>query len=514
MKKLIALGLSIACLTFGALSLTACGDDSGKTETPHTHTYNTTAWEYTDTHHYHAPSCGHTVEPEDCDGYAAHNIQDGKCSVCDYTQPLTLDEFVTDYKSAANDFVSEKIRSLALEGLEIKAENWTLAANENDTKLVQVNLVYTYVVNATDRCVEIAVVKLKNPIAFGDIAKGDCTVNASDLTVDRTSVLEFNAKTNHNKQDIAAALYEKANINAQVKLYAEVEATDAEFRSFYLLDEAEGKMTVTRIDVLKGDGSDETLLHNINRPFTKLSTAKEYNINGKSIYKTEYELENLGPDTPDDPDDPVDPPQPQPDPVTNAEIIAALNEYCMDGILKRCFIGVSIDKSKISDDNWYITKNSDDKITCAELVFTYNGSLTGASFRIGKAVFDVPISPKELKNGNIGTPTNSSVYMYSYNSTIQQTRAALTNAICDKVFGENTNAVRYIKDLGHGIDNYLGEIERFTVIQIEDNQLKEISIRIKYSQNDNEYIRKLSDFANYSTYDEKAYTISGTKVSE
>lgn len=109
---------------------------------------------------------------------------------------------------------------------------------------------------------------------------------------------------------------------------------------------------------------------------------------------------------------------------------------------------------------------------------------------------------------------NLPTYSFMYNESMLTERAELKNAICDKVFGENESATRFIKDNGYsGTDTQLGEVRQFTVVEITEDGVKEISINIKNSSNDTEYISKLSNSSNYRTYDEKSYDISGTKLS-
>lgn len=512
----------ISVLSAAALSCTmiACG---GKTDTSHTHTYSD-GYAYNDTYHYHETTCGHDVAPENSDGYAKHSLANGECSVCDYVQPLTLDEFATDYNKAATDFIKNKIRPSVVGNNQVKAEQWYIEGNSNN-ELSEINIVWTYTVNETDRKTQWANVTLADPIPFRNIANNKYSLNSSELDIDRTDIFEFDAKINYNKQNIAAALYQKAELTADVKLYAEIDSGDGSYRSFKLLGQADNKIIVKRINVLKSDGSDDTLLNNINRPFTTMSTVNEYEVNGTNIYESAYALENLGagegpdPIEPDEPD-PEEPEQPE-QPVTNSEIIAALEEYCLDGILRRIYLGI-IDvtipadelKTKISNKSWYATKDSNENILGIELSFNFNNS-NGASFRIGKLVFSSPISVKELINGNFTTERKqfSSVYSFSYDLSIQETRSALKNAICDKIFGENEGTTRFIVDIGYITDSTLkSDTRAFQLVEITNDGIKESHINIKRSSNDNEYINKLSDSSNYRAYGEKSYAISGVKV--
>ncbi|MDE5911955.1 MAG: hypothetical protein K2H24_06440, partial [Clostridia bacterium] len=109
----------------------------------------------------------------------------------------------------------------------------------------------------------------------------------------------------------------------------------------------------------------------------------------------------------------------------------------------------------------------------------------------------------------------TSQYFFTYNTTIQFDRANLTKAICDKVFGENASATRYIVDRGYtGTDSKLGEVRNFAVIEITDTGIKETHITIKNASSDEEYIANLGDESKYYTHDEKSYTLSGNKITQ
>ena len=237
-----------------------------------------------------------------------------------------------------------------------------------------------------------------------------------------------------------------------------------------------------------------------------MSTSNEYTVNGTSIFSLAYALENLG----DDEEKP-EPPQPS-EQITNAQIIAALESNFRLELLSNCFT-FDIDLDCVENGTWYVTTNADNKLTNAEYSFVYKRTDNGAYFTVGKVEFATPISCQDLKDGKIGNVNYTRTYIFDYISTIQIERNLLTNAICDKVFGENESATSFIDDKGNTAnDPQLGTARMFTVVQITEDGVKEISINIKTSSNDAEYIGKLSDISNYRTYYEKSYTISGVKV--
>lgn len=541
-KKIISV-LSAAALS---CSMMACG---GTTEPTHTHTYSD-GYAYNDTYHYHETTCGHDVAPEERDGYAKHTLVNGECSVCDYVQPLTLNEFVTDHKSAAIDFIKNKIRPSVVGNKEVKAEYAYIVGNSNN-ELSEINIVWTYAVNETNRKVEWANVALADTIPFRNIANNKYTLNASALTVDCTDIFEFDAQRNYNKQNIATALYEKAELTADVKLYTEIDSGDGSYRSFYLLGQADNKIIVKRIDVLKGDGSDDTLLNNVNRPFTTISTANEYEINGTKVYESAYALENLGPEQAPDPIDP-DNPDPEEKIENVQDLIAkyaitvktALNDNYLYTMGRQC-IGRAFKTEKVLDTQWYV--NSGENISKIEVVFKYDVGNGFVSYRIGTIELSSPINVKSLTKDTIANvlaenssdATYTQAYSCGYDDQMATERTELKNVLCDKFFGENESATRFIRDIGithgypypkkseWGVDK-CGFSACFTIIEITENQVKEATVYIcqdqgytnQYWHDDAKMLELYKNNLRDGYYavgypgvdDKKSYTISGVKV--
>ena len=202
-------------------------------------------------------------------------------------------------------------------------------------------------------------------------------------------------------------------------------------------------------------------------------------------------------------------------PITNVEIITALETHCQEGMINRCFLGMDINTDNISNEEWFLIKNEDEKIVGAEYSCNYQATSSNSYYARGKVMFENPISDKDLANGNTGTTTYTRIYRTNFNHTIQSDRANLTKAICDKVFGENESATRYIVDVGTDVDEILGmQVREFKVVEITDTGVQEISIRIKNSSNDEGYIANLENASNYYTYNEKSYTLSGNKITQ
>lgn len=200
-------------------------------------------------------------------------------------------------------------------------------------------------------------------------------------------------------------------------------------------------------------------------------------------------------------------------PLTNAEIKAYLDKNYVDDILNRCMSGLTINKENLSNETWYIIKDTDGNIIGAEYAFKYNRSNTSAYFSIGKIQFTSSVNVQDIRDGKKFNPAFTTAYIVNYNPTIQTNRADLTNAICDKVFGENATATRYIANERSSVDATLGmETRVFKVIEITDSSVKETTINVKDSLNDAGLIANLNTETNYRTYSAKSYELSGTKL--
>ena len=190
---------------------------------------------------------------------------------------------------------------------------------------------------------------------------------------------------------------------------------------------------------------------------------------------------------------------------TDAEIIAALEEYCAGGIFKKCLVGVTVDTNKISNDSWYINKDTEGNITSAEYMFYYKSNDIDAIFKLGKATFSKQINANNLVDGNIGNVTYTQSFSFSYNQSIQERRSTLTNAICDKVFGVNTSTTRLIVDKG----TVGGAYHSFQVLEINGTTINEAVISFIQSTTDEEFINSISSLQVIS---QNSYDISGIKL--
>ena len=204
-------------------------------------------------------------------------------------------------------------------------------------------------------------------------------------------------------------------------------------------------------------------------------------------------------------------------PLTNAQVLKYLNDNVLINAVKH-FAENNIFSSAFNVDNisrktWYITKD-DKNITGANLVFEYIENARFMHVGLYNVLFSSPITHQNIKDNETGTPSYTKIYSNAYDRTIQAEHAALTNAICDKLFGEKTNAARFIIDEGHNsVDPKLGSSALFTVIEISDKAIKNNSIAISDESSDNKLIENLNDTTKYYTYgEEKNVAITGEKL--
>lgn len=201
-------------------------------------------------------------------------------------------------------------------------------------------------------------------------------------------------------------------------------------------------------------------------------------------------------------------------PLTNAQVLQFLNDNVL---LKAAKATINpnweVNNENVVNPTWFLTKDGK-HITGANLMFTY---LRGAQYiNLCNIEFSSPLTPQNIKNNEIGTPTYTRIYVNNIDATIQEQHTALTNAICNKLFGEKQNATRYIIGNGHdSLDPQLGNSSMFGVIEITDTGIKENNIKIAYANTDDGLISNLNDTTKYYTYgDAKNVAITGDKLND
>lgn len=223
------------------------------------------------------------------------------------------------------------------------------------------------------------------------------------------------------------------------------------------------------------------------------------------------------------PDDPVeqDPPEQQDPPVkddalvTNANIIKFLDENCKEKIVTLNPNPTLTDISCVNNDQWYITKNADGKIISAEYGYEYiYGESSGGYYMVNKVEFAEPVDLKKFNSVNLKNVSYTECFRTNkYNPTIQTENADLTNAICDKLFGEKTGATRFIIIGNVSVDATLQSVaNEFTIIEISNNTIKQKTLSIKESSSNDEYLSKLNNPSDYRIVSSKEYKLTGEKL--
>lgn len=205
-------------------------------------------------------------------------------------------------------------------------------------------------------------------------------------------------------------------------------------------------------------------------------------------------------------------------PLTNAQVLQFLNDNVLMNAAKDWATEQGLNASKVNETTvkniiWFVTKDGDN-IASVNLVFTYERTETAHHINLCKIEFTSPLTPQNVRNNETGTSTYTEIYSKTIPPTIQTEHTALTNAICNKLFGEKQNATRYIIDNGFVAANpQLGDVSTFTVIEVFNNHIKENSIAITYANTDDGLISNLNDTTKYLTYgDAKNIAITGDKL--
>ena len=122
------------------------------------------------------------------------------------------------------------------------------------------------------------------------------------------------------------------------------------------------------------------------------------------------------------------------------------------------------------------------------------------------------VKDKELLNTfeqSISNIKFNKVYTLTFNPTIQKENGELTNAIFDKMGIEETYGQRYIVDKRSGLDDDLGEMHSFKVVEINNSKIIECTVAIKDPVKNTSYIDQL-DNGNYKvTSNMKEYELGG-----
>lgn len=275
MKKFFVTFFSLLCVLASAVGLAACG---GSTEggKPHEHVFSS-QWSHNETHHWHAATCEHTDEVKD---KAKHDFANGEC-VCGYKLP--------DKTAALISFFEKNFADKVFGDKTVYAQ--TAYADEENDALKGITVVYTYEITEVFRAVELAQLSFE-PIAVADIISGSAAAPQSELT--RTTVFEFDAKDNYNRQDVADAVYAAYNRNSVIKIFNQTDSSRIGYARMIYLIESTLTLTVEQFDVRENEDVN-ILISNIQNPEWRRDkkTVSSTTIVGTIFYEKNYEYEKL-----------------------------------------------------------------------------------------------------------------------------------------------------------------------------------------------------------------------------
>ncbi len=449
MKKLFAMLTSAVVLTACAFSFAACGDDTPK----HTHDYGT-QWVTNSTHHWHE------CKNDGCDqkekDKAAHidNDNNGKCDTCDYTMSVKI--------PVASVELSQTEITLEVDGTATLTAAVTPDNATNKTVTWESDKESIATVDNTGKVTAIAEGTAKIT-ATADGKSADCTVTVTAKPVPVTGI----------ELDKTAITLEIDETHTLTATLAPDNATDK---------------TVTWTVAPSGVVSVENGVITALKDGTATITATA---NGNSANCTV--TVNA--------------------PLTNAQVLKFLNDNVLLNAAKNCLSSSwEVNNENVINPTWYVTQYGKN-ITNANVVLTYIKAENVYFIILCKIEFVTPITIQNIRNNEIETLTYTRLYRNIIDPTIQAEHTDLTNAICDKLFGEKTNAARYIIDLGRTSTNpQYGDAVSFTVIEIIDIYVKEKSLTISDDGDDIKLIENINNSKYYTYGEEKNVAITGEKL--
>lgn len=432
---------------------------------------------------------------------------------------IKMSNFLTENAAIADIFIGDLVRPEAISAIDddIKSEKCTLVASEDQEYLQQVNFVYTLKTGKTTRAVKLATVTMNEDLTFNKIVEHYTSQSklANDefdviKNVSTQTIFEFDAKENYDRQDVADAVYAAYNKTSDVKLFNQTESPRTGYARMTYLENTKSSLIVNQFDV-RNNKDDQILISNIQNPELRRDkkVVSTHTVDGTVYYDNAYELEDIKDGSEVDP--------PVVETITKQQIIDALDANCKKSVIDNSFSSLNIDYNKVSDGKWYVSTNTEGKITGAEYTYNYNVSEKNVYYAVGKVELETPVNAKDFVAGNFENETYSKVYGINYNPTIQEARQNLTDAICGKIFETNGTVIgRYIVDNGFAESDPVlsGTIRMFTVIEVTDKGVQQANVNIKTSSNDAEYINKLNNENDHRVFDKVAKEISGSEVTD
>lgn len=451
MKKFFSVLTAAICLTACAFSFTACGDKEGD-ETHTTHNWSATYTEDGDRHYQTCDGC-------DEKKYGNHDYGTSGVCVCGKHKPEEI-VAVTDVTLNKNTLTLEiggtetLTATVAPENATDKTVTWE--SDKTNIATVDNNGKVTAIKDGT------ATITAKT--ANGKTATCTVTVNVAVIPVESVSL---------NKSEITLEIDGTETLTASV---TPENATDKTVT-----------WTVAPAGVVSVENGVVTAIKDGTATIT-VTTA-----NGKTA--TCSVTVNA--------------------PLTNAQVLQFLNDNVLMKAVKDLVenAGGSFSEANVDNVSWFIIKNGKN-IASTNLLFSYRLNDTLTAINLYRIDFASQLTYQDIKDNKISTLSYTKIYDNAYTPTIQEQHNALTNAICNKLFGEKQNATRYIIDNGtDALDPKLGNASRYSVIEITNVEIKENSVNIAYANTDEKLIENLGNTSkHYISGTEKSIAITGDKL--
>ncbi len=499
--------VTVVCFSF------ACTSDNGEDgnnngDIPeHVHEY---AFKYDENNHWEECICGDVKNP------AAHILVLEKCD-CGYKEDtpvvapsITFEDFIDDHIGTAETFADTYVRGLLLEDREALSETWAYSANNQD-EMDSISLTYTYAKDDTTRVIEVATATFAIPVDLDKIVDGSVELIETASVITRTTAFEFDAKEAYQESDVAQAIFGKVGSQDTTKYYKELESTRNNIREFQIAEQTDDALNIYNVSIVGTTDEEiiENLAYSYNYEVDQHATYTLGDADSHVVVDEVYVQEEFAPENVDEIVQEF-----------SSELKTALDANFASKVGSETNVR-GFDANKMTDIVWDI--GSGETISEIKMIYTYETSATSHKYVIAKITFANPINIRELNADNINSKiaaqvdlsTISSEYTFAYNPTIQGTRDGLANAIFEANGMENEcpeGATRYFVDNGTTLDSQLNEAHKYTVVQITESGVEEITIIIKSSDSDEEYIEKLANSENYRISNTKSVSLNGEKL--
>ena len=499
LRKVIASSISIAISMGSSMAFVGCKEEINSSQPSYSTSVNDSSFD----------SSSSVVEPEIPDSSSSSSKED--IDVVPETS-ISFDEFMTSSSQTALDFAYTYFKNDLLDNKTPLSQTWGFHANGND-ELDSLSLTYLYQGEENTRILEVANATLIEPLDLDKVLSGKFEAKDTAKIITRETAFEFDAKENYLNSDISQVLFDKVEKEG-VKYFAEIESVNEGMRSFQVAVENEKAIEVYSIEV-EGN-TDQEILESFETEFrwemTHYATYPLGDKESKTISTQKYQIEEFAPENVDELVNDY-----------NDELMDAFNTYFLEKAGKKT-IGNSFDANKMTYSSWDVGQG--EEISEIKFITEYAKYEDTYLFCVGKIELQAPIAVSSLTKNKINSIIEESAenarysrdYYFSYNPAIQGTRTELVNAIFE-AYGMGNDcpegAIRKFNWEGSFIDDDLGETQKFTLIQIAENETKNIKVIVKSNRNDDErLIENLKNPENMKVLEEDSCTHSGKKVKQ